>query len=157
MLKSALEHAVHQEEIPRDVARAPQRTSTGGLTTLPTKTRASERRIALSVRCAASLQLHHEQRQRESMAAGSAWRHRVHIFTTTQGRSIDPTNLIPTFTTLLRNASLCRIRFHDRKPSTATLLLEQGVELVVIKGLLGNALGRADDGNDDPPTAAIVR
>ncbi|MFK0138550.1 hypothetical protein [Streptomyces murinus] len=94
-----MEHAVHQEEIARDVARAPQRTSTGGLTTS----------------------------------------HAAHQ---------DPR---------LRNAGLRRIRFHDRKPSTATLLLEQGVELVAIKGLLGNALGRADDGNDDPPAAAIVR
>ena len=52
---------------------------------------------------------------------------------------IDPTNLTRTFITLLRNAGLRRIRFHDLRHSTATLLLEQGVELVVIKELLGHA------------------
>ncbi len=61
------------------------------------------------------------------------------MFTTPQGRPIDPTNLTRTFTTLLRKAGLRRIRFHDLRRSTATLLLEQGVELVVIKELLGHA------------------
>ncbi len=61
------------------------------------------------------------------------------MFTTAQGGAIDPTNLTRTFTTLLRKAGLRRIRFHDLRHSTATLLLEQGVELVVIKELLGHA------------------
>lgn len=121
------------------IRRTLQRTSAGGLTTLPTKTRASERRIALPARCVQSLKRHHEQQQREREAADTAWEPKGHIFTTAQGGSIDPTNLTRTFTTLLRKAGLRRIRFHDLRHSTATLLLEQGVELVVIKELLGHA------------------
>ncbi|SCD80401.1 Phage integrase family protein [Streptomyces sp. di188] len=116
-----------------------QRTSAGGLTTLPTKTRASERRIALPTRCVQSLKLHHEQQQREAETGGTMWQHSGHVFTTARGRAIDPTNLTRAFTTLLRMAGLRRIRFHDLRHSTATLLLEQGVELVVIKELLGHA------------------
>ncbi|MFF2217402.1 tyrosine-type recombinase/integrase [Streptomyces antibioticus] len=51
---------------------------------------------------------------------------------------MDPTNLTRTFTTLLRTASLRCIRFHDLRQSTAALLLEQGVELIVIRALLGH-------------------
>ncbi|MEU2429883.1 site-specific integrase [Streptomyces sp. NPDC007861] len=121
------------------IRRTLQRTTACGLTTLPTKTRASERRIALPTRCVHSLKLHHEQQQREREAAGTTWQDSGHVFTTVQGRAIDPTNLTRAFSTLLRKAGLRRIRFHDLRHSTATLLLEQGVELVVIKELLGHA------------------
>ncbi|RNL71520.1 site-specific integrase [Streptomyces sp. I6] len=121
------------------IRRTLQRTSTGGLTTLHTKTRASERLIALPIRCVQSLKLHHEQQQREREASGIMWQPDGHVFTTLQGRPIDPTNLTRAFTTLLRKADLRRIRFHDLRHSTAALLLEQGVELVVIKELLGHA------------------
>ncbi|MEU1660636.1 site-specific integrase [Streptomyces griseofuscus] len=121
------------------VRRTLQRTSTGGLITLPTKTRASERHIALPARCLQSLKHHHEEQQRERHTAGTEWQDSGYVFTTPQGRLIDPTNLTRTFTTLLRKAGLRRIRFHDLRHSTATLLLEQGVELVVIKELLGHA------------------
>ena len=121
------------------IRRTLQRTSAGGLTTLPTKTRASERRIGLPARCVQSLKRHHDQQQREREAVGTAWQPNGHVFTTAQGGSIDPTNLTRTFTTLLRKAGLRRIRFHDLRHSTATLLLEQGVELVVIKEILGHA------------------
>lgn len=121
------------------IRRTLQRTAAGRLTTLPTKTRASERRIALPTRCLQSLKLHREQQQRERETAGTAWQHSGHVFTTAQGGAIDPTNLTRAFTTLLRKAGVRRIRFHDLRHSTATLLLEQGVELVVIKELLGHA------------------
>lgn len=106
------------------------------------------------------------------------------MFTTPTGSPLEPANLTRSFSRLLNRAGLRRIRFHDLRHSTATLLLEQGVDLVVIKALLGHAhigvtagvyahvrlrlqrqaidtLGNAvrstDGDHDDPPAAAVVR
>ncbi|MFI9645522.1 tyrosine-type recombinase/integrase [Streptomyces sp. NPDC052040] len=56
------------------------------------------------------------------------------VFTTPTGRPPDPANLTRCFRTFLDRAGLRRIRFHDFRHSTATLLREQGVDLVVIQG-----------------------
>jgi integrase len=166
------------------IRRSLQRTRTGGLTHLPTKTRASERRIALPTECIHSLKKHQERQDKERETAGPDWRDNSLVFTTPTGRPLDPANLTRRFRSFLNQAGLRRIRFHDLRHSTATLLLEQGVDLVVIKELLGhahigvtagvyahvrlrlqrqaidtlgNALSQGDDAPEDPPTAAVVR
>ncbi|MEU2798156.1 tyrosine-type recombinase/integrase [Streptomyces sp. NPDC007117] len=162
------------------IQRSLQRTRTGGLTHLPTKTRASERRIALPTECIHSLKEHKQQQDKERETAGSAWTDSGLVFTTPTGRPLDPANLTRRFRSFLNRAGLRRIRFHDLRHSTATLLLEQGVDLIVIKELLGHAhigvtagvyahvrlrlqrqaidtLGDALGAHDDPPAAAVVR
>ncbi|MFF1558551.1 tyrosine-type recombinase/integrase [Streptomyces sp. NPDC058279] len=121
------------------IRRTLQRTQTGGLTALPTKTRASERRIALPSECIHLLKEHREGQEGEREAAAKSWKDSGLVFTARGGGPIDPANLNRSFLSLLDRAGLRRIRFHDLRHSTATLLLEQGVELVVIKELLGHA------------------
>ncbi|MFF5566188.1 tyrosine-type recombinase/integrase [Streptomyces sp. NPDC012623] len=166
------------------IRRSLQRTRTLGLTQLPTKTRASERRIALPTACIDSLKAHKERQDTERETAGPDWRDNGLVFTTPTGRPLDPANLTRRFRSFLDRAGLRRIRFHDLRHSTATLLLELGVDLIVIKELLGHthigvtagvyahvrlrlqrqaidtlngALGPVNDNPDDPPAAAGVR
>ena len=86
-----------------------------------------------------SLEQHRERQARERQAAGTNWKASGYVFTRPDGSPIEGATLTRHFNTLLCRATLRRIRFHDLRHSAATLLLEQGVELVVIKELLGHA------------------
>jgi integrase len=121
------------------IRRTLQRTTSQGLTGLPTKTISSERRIALPASCVTSLRAHRDRQAGERDRAGSAWQASGYVFTRLDGHPIEPGTLTRHFNALFREAHLRPIRFHDLRHSTATLLLEQGVELVVIKELLGHA------------------
>ncbi|MFE4513473.1 tyrosine-type recombinase/integrase [Kitasatospora sp. NPDC056783] len=135
---------LHWEDLDLDagtasIRRTLQRTRTRGLTTLPTKTISSERRIALPGSCVASLREHRDRQTQEKQQAGAEWVDNNLVFTRPDGHPIEPATLSRYFNALLRHSRLRTIRFHDLRHSTATLLLEQGVELVVIKELLGHA------------------
>ncbi|MFE7134017.1 tyrosine-type recombinase/integrase [Streptomyces sp. NPDC057638] len=124
------------------------------------------------------------EHDKEREITGPDWRDNSLVFNTPTGRPLDPTNLTRRFRSFLDRARLRPIRIHDLRRLTAPLLLEQGVDLVVIKELLGHAhigvtvgvyahlrlrlqrdaidalghaLGGQDGDPDDQPVTAVVR
>jgi integrase len=116
-----------------------QRTNSGGLASLTAKTHSSERRIALPTECLHSPEQHRDRQAQEREAPGADWKASGYVFTRPDGSPSEGATLTRHYNALLRRAALRRIRFHDIRHSAATLLLEEGVELVVIKELLGHA------------------
>lgn len=61
------------------------------------------------------------------------------VFRTASGKPIDPHNLYRSFMRIIEDNGLRRIRLHDLRHSTATLLAEQGVPPKAVQLILGHA------------------
>jgi integrase len=111
----------------------------GKLAFQPTKTTYSQRRILLPTACVRSLKRYRTRQNLDRRAASTAWRDLDLVFATTTGGPLDPVTVYRTHRTICELAGVRHIRFHDLRHTCATLLLEEGVELVTIKELLGHA------------------
>jgi len=61
------------------------------------------------------------------------------IFTCSGGKRLDPSNVSRLFHRLVREAGVTRIRLHDLRHTSASLLIRQGVSAKVVSDRLGHA------------------
>ena len=118
----------------RTLARTP-----GGATFQDVKTHRSARRITIPNECITSLRWYRRRQQIDQRDAGDTWRDLGLVFARATGGPLDPAYVHRNHHVICDLADTRKIRFHDLRHSAATLLLEQGVELIVVKDLLGHA------------------
>jgi len=111
----------------------------GRLELSETKTKRSRRSLPLLEFVAKALRFHRVRQHQERLVAGSRWQDMGFVFTTRIGTPVDPANLLDRFKSILANAELPNIRFHDLRHSAASLLLALNVHPRVVMELLGHS------------------
>jgi len=77
--------------------------------------------------------------EREDGRVKHLWKETDMVFPSTIGAPIDPTNLLKKFRQLLKKAGIKKIRFHDLRHTSATLMLNNGVDVLVASRRLGHS------------------
>lgn len=115
-------------------------TAAGKYTFSEPKTARGRRRIPLQPIAVEALRRHRARQNEERIALGAAWRDQGLIFTDALGELLKgPQVLRAQFYPLLARAGLPRIRFHDLRHTTATLLLQLEKHPKMVSELLGHS------------------
>jgi len=107
------------------------------------KTEKSTRSISLPPRVVAALRHLRKQQldaQQEMASLGLTWADEWGLcFTDGMGQPLQPYIVTAAFASLLSNAGLRHVRFHDLRHGVATFLLQQGVAMKVVQDVLGHS------------------
>jgi len=111
----------------------------GGFELTAPKTKAGIRPISLGNNALDVLDEHREAQNLERQAVGVHWQDQGLVFTSSIGTPIDRSNMRWFFKALLKDAGLPDIRFHDLRHTAASLMLNNGIPLIVVSRRLGHA------------------
>jgi integrase len=122
------------------VRRTIARITNKGFTISEPKTPKSRRSINLTPMAIESLKQHRIRQHEKRLLAGPAWDEQGWVYVNALGRPIEVGNMMRrSFLPLLVKAELPKIRFHDLRHSTATLLLSMGTHPKIVQELLGHS------------------
>ena len=111
----------------------------GGFEFTTPKTKAGVRRIDLGKNTLQILREHRQQQFIQMRMAGERWQENDLIFPSEIGAIYNRDKLRKQFKRLLKEAGLPAIRFHDLRHTGASLLLNNGIPVIVVSRRLGHA------------------
>jgi integrase len=121
------------------VERQLERPHDGGVHFSAPKTAFGKRSIKLGSKTVEELRNHYERQQSERIAAGETWKEYDLIFPSRVGTPIHQHNLLDDFKLLLKQAGLPPFRFHDLRHTSASLMLNHNVPVIIVSRRLGHA------------------
>ena len=110
-----------------------------GVNEKSTKTDSSNRTIAISGICFDLLKQWRAEQGKIRLALGDKWNGSKNIFTTDDGRIMNPTTVPKWFSEFLKKHGFPHIRFHDLRHTFATLLISYNVDVKTVSHKLGHA------------------
>ncbi len=135
--RQAYRHGCGDQPCGQKPLKCPQRV--GGLVFVPPKSEKGKRTIGIPAQLVAALTAHRSTQEAERHAAGSLWQDHGLVFAELTGKMIDPSRDWEEWKRILGEAQVRDGRLHDARHTTATLLLEQGVDARVVMEILGHS------------------
>ena len=103
------------------------------------KTKNGKRTILLGTSAIDILRQHQEKNLYQRRRKGDAWQEHGMMFPSTTGTPVNPSNLRRAFRELLKKSGLPKIRFHDLRHTAASLMLNNGIPVLIVSRRLGHA------------------
>ena len=110
-----------------------------GLVPQKPKTKSSVRSVKLGFESCQVLSEHADLVAGMKVTAGEEWQDLGFVFCTNKGYPIEPAKAYRGLQRLLKKAGLPKIRFHDLRHTAASLMLNNGVDVLIASKRLGHA------------------
>jgi len=85
------------------------------------------------------LRVHYECQKFQKAVAGQRWHENDLIFPSSIGTPMDPSNLRLDFNRVIERAGVPKVRFHDLRHTAASLMLNNGIPVIVVSKILGHS------------------
>lgn len=121
------------------IRRTTSRIGKYGIIESEPKTLKSQRKIVLPSFIIDTLKKHRDRQVEIQAKLGAGWRNKGLVFCNGVGGFLDSSQLHEAYKSLLKDAGLPPIRFHDLRHSAATILFSMGVHPKVVQELLGHS------------------